>query len=185
MKTAIMTTIFKDENVEELQNYRFISVLTTMSKLLDKFKILLNFQYRFQKNTGTLSVTDVVTNIHEELNIKCNPNWVFLDPREALDPINRITLRIRGTANLLLRHYFTNRNETVKINGVQSQPREVLCGVSQGIILGSILFPIYINDLVYQPLHKVYMNMQTIHAYSTEVFEKKLLSKPMQIKTKH
>ena len=47
-----------------------------------------------------------------------------------------------------MKDFLTNRTQTVKINGVSSEPVKVTSGVSLGSVLGTILYLIYINDLL-------------------------------------
>ena len=55
---------------------------------------------------------------------------------------------IRDHANHSCRSYLTSRKIFTSIDGIQSTLRDVLCEVLQGSVLGSILFLIYINDLL-------------------------------------
>ena len=62
--------------------------------------------------------------------------------------------------------YLSNRKQYVCTNGFQSQNKEITCGVTQGSILGPLLFVIYINDVY---LASSYFHT-TVYADDTSLF---------------
>ena len=79
---------------------------------------------------------------------------VFLDLTKALDLVNHKLLLQKLTAykfgsntQLWFQSYLTSHFQQVNILGKLSNPQQISAGVSQGSVLGPLLFLVYINDL--------------------------------------
>ena len=79
---------------------------------------------------------------------------MLLDLKKAFDTVDHqiliSKLKLYGTEEValnLFKSYISNRMQKWTIQGIDSQPNTITCGVPQGSNLGPLLFSVYINEL--------------------------------------
>ena len=122
---------------------------------LEKFTILSKDQYGFRRKKDSVqAATSLYKIIEANLESKVKPNCIFVDFRKAFDSVDHDVLLNklfhignRGIPHKLLTNYLANRFQYVKIEDKCSSMKSLKRGVTQGSILGPLLFLVYINDL--------------------------------------
>ena len=123
---------------------------------LEENSIIFNRQFGFCQKHSTSHA--IITLIHEITNSLDHVDiliYIFLDLKKACDTVDhRILLNklyaydIHGNVHDWFRSYLTDRSQFVIYDRVRSDTKQMKCGVPQGLILGPILFIIYMNDIM-------------------------------------
>ena len=167
LKIAKVIPIFKKGDPSLFENYRPISLLPAISKVVEKIialqlssyfeknKLLFDNQYGFRPKHSTehaaLELIDRITNKMDTNDIPLN---IFLDLSKAFDTIDHSILLnklkyygLKGSTLNLFQSYLSNRKQYTEIEDTTSTILPIQVAVPQGSILGPIFFIIYVNDL--------------------------------------
>ena len=164
---ARLTPIYKSGEKSNFDNYRPISVLNILSKVLERLvhrqisdylernNLLSCSQFGFRGERSTHhAVTLFTEHIRNNMEQSRCTGALFMDLRKAFDTVHHGTLldklRCYGIQNTELawfEDYLFNRKQFVCYDQSTSQTEQMTYGVPQGSILGPLLFIILINDV--------------------------------------
>ena len=167
LKIAKVIPVHKKDDPLKVSNYRPISILPSISKVIERlvynrlytFLTLHNLlnpnQYGFRKNHSTdLALIHLYDKITNSMTCKEHIVSIFMDLRRAFDALDHNILLhklkiygVRGIALSWFKDYLTNRHQYVAFNSHNSNSLPIQCGVPQGSILGPLLFLLYVNDI--------------------------------------
>ena len=166
-RTANVTPVHKGGSKKLVNNYRPISLTSTVCKILESIiktnvmshlisnSLLLSSQHGFMGKksclTNLLHCMEEVTKVLDDGDCV---DVLYLDFAKAFDKVQHQrliaklkALGIDGEILAWIRAWLSGRKQRVVLNGQQSDLIQVLCSVPQGSVLGPILFIIFINDI--------------------------------------
>ncbi|KAI5643064.1 reverse transcriptase (RNA-dependent DNA polymerase) domain-containing protein [Phthorimaea operculella] len=167
LKKSIVRPIYKKGKFDCYENYRPISILSAVNKIVEKHvcgvitsfyennNILNEHQHGFRANRSTSGLlSKFTTEICGHLNDKKHVAMVFVDYSKAFDTLRHSTLikkldnsGVRGPLLNWCKDYLKGRSYMVKVGSALSEQVAVTEGTAQGSVLGPTHFLSYVNDI--------------------------------------
>ena len=168
-KMANRVPAHKKEEKNIVKNYRPISLLPIFAKVFERHLFNSLFVYFHNNDLFTKCqsgfmpddsfISQLLSIVHQiQSSFDCNPpvdtKAIFLDISKAFDKVWHQGLLFKlksygvvGSLFCLLENYLENRKQRVILHGQCSSWKNIVSGVPQGSLLGTLLFLIYINDI--------------------------------------
>ena len=177
MKIAEIIPLHKNKEEDLVNNYRPISLLMTISKILEKIiytnlygfltkhNLFFDSQYGFRtKRSCEHAIMEMVGHVLHAKNEGKHTMGVFLDLSKAFDTLDHNILiskleryGVRGVMLDWFKSYLTGRSLVAKISTIngditKSNYYDISFGTAQGSCLGPLLFVIFCNDIYQLPI---------------------------------
>ena len=157
-----------NSDIDELKNYRPVSNMNFISKIIEKIvmarmecHLIRNnlhepTQSAYKKKHSTETALLKISNdIIQSLDVKHCTILASLDLSAAFDTVDhKVFLHklynefgIEDEALNWFRSYLDNRKHRVSINGISSDSHKLKCGVPQGSVLGARMYTMYTRQL--------------------------------------
>ncbi|KAK9882698.1 hypothetical protein WA026_022748 [Henosepilachna vigintioctopunctata] len=190
LKVSKVCPIFKKGKKKLMNNYRPISVVSVLSKIVEKvikkrmIKFLTNnslfdkFQYGFIQGSSALSATfDFVNFVSKAVDQRKIVIAVSIDLSKAFDTVN-IDILLKKLHRMGFREQFYNiletylkgRRQYVRMGGTFSSMLPINYGVPQGSVLGPLLYLLFVHSLRLVGLEAQYFTFadDTLFVYTGE-----------------
>lgn len=208
MKISKVYPLHKNGSKSKTQNFRPISLVPTVSKLLEKIVLTRLFNHLVSYNllpvrqhgflagkSTTTALTELIELITDYIEKGNTVTGTFLDLSKAFDSLDHTLLLSKisslGISELALKwfkSYLTNRTQIVEVKQTineetkvgTSTPLPVRRGVPQGSVLGPILFLLFTRDL---PLAVEPQSSSIMYADDTVLVSKSKSLETLEINT--